>query len=87
MLVLFRSFLSKDRKRRCLAVGFALRLLRLIQDIEKDEMHRYLTKLHETDMEFKSLSVREYTVIDEEFLFCEFLLGFLDSAIEVLELM
>ena len=41
MLKLLRSILSVDRKRRNLAVGFALWLLRLVRDIEKDKMDCY----------------------------------------------
>ena len=85
MLKLLRFILSANRKRRGLAVGLTLRLLRLIRDIEKDEAYRYSDKLDELDLDSGDVSSRVYDAIEEEYTTCECILGFLDSAIEELE--
>jgi len=85
MLKLFRAFLSAKRKRRCLAVGLALCLLRLVCDIEKDEMYRYSDRLDEFDLDFQNTSHRDYIALEEGYSECECALGFLESAIEDLE--
>ena len=86
MFKLFRSILSADRKRRCLAVGLALWLLRLVSDIEKDEMYRYSDMLDELDLESGYVSRHDYyNAIEEEYSVCECALGFLEAAIEDLE--
>jgi len=85
MLKLFRAILSVDRKRRCLAVGLALRLLRLVRDIEKDEAYRYSDKLDEFVLDSTNVSRRDYIAIEEEYSLCECALDFLESAIEDLE--
>ena len=85
MSKLFRSILSADRKRRSFAVGLALWLLRLVSDIEQDEMYRYSDKLDEFDSDSGNVSRQVYNAIEEEYLVCECALGFLESAIEDLE--
>ena len=85
MIKLFRAILSVHRKRRGLAVRLALRLLRLVRDIEKDEMYRYSDKLDELDLTPENVSRCDYTAIEEKCSDCECTLGFLDSAIEDLE--
>jgi len=85
MLKLFRAVLSVDRKRRSLAVGLALRLLRLVRDIEKDEAYRYSDRLDEFDLDSHIVSRCEYIAIEEVYSECEYTLGFLESAIEDLE--
>lgn len=82
---LFRSILSADRRRRSLAVGLALRLLRLVRDVEKDEAYRCSDKLEELGMVSGGVSRRDYSAVEEECSACECALGFLDSAIEDLE--
>jgi len=85
MLKLFRYILSTNRKHRRFAVGFALPLLRLIRDIERDETYRYSDKLDELDLDSENLSMCEYNAIEENYTICEHTLDFLDSAIEDLE--
>ena len=85
MLKLFRSILSADRKRRSLAIALALRLLRLIHDIEKDELYRYSDKLDEFDLDSEKVHSCDYTAIEEECSNCEYALGYLECAIEDLE--
>ena len=85
MLKLFRAFLSADRKRRCLAVGFALWLLRLVCDIENVEMDRYSDRLDEFDSDPQCVSRCDYIAAEEGYSECEYILGYLESAIEDLE--
>ena len=85
MFKLFRSILSSNRNRRRFAVGLALRLLRLIRDIEKDETFRFSDELDEFDSDFQNDSRREYNAIEDDYIECEHALGFLESAIEDLE--
>ena len=85
VLKLFRAILSADRKRRRFAVGLALRMLRLICDIEKDEVYRLSDKLDVFPIESQSISRCDYIAIEEECADCECTLGFLESAIEDLE--
>ena len=85
MLKLFRSILTADRRRRRLAVGLALRLLRLLRDIERDEAYRYSDKLDEFDSGPQYVSRHDYNAVEECYLDCESALGFLESAIDDLE--
>ena len=85
MLNLFRAFLSADRKRRCLAVRFAIRLLRLVCDIEKVELDLYSDRLDEFDSDSQKASRSDYIAAEEGYSECEYILGFLESAIEDLE--
>jgi len=85
MFKLFRSILSANRNRRRFAVGLALRLLRLIRDIEKDETYRFSDELDEFDSDYQNVSRREYNAIEDDYTECEHTLGFLESAIEDLE--
>ena len=85
MLKFFRAILSVDRKRRRLAVGLVLWLLRLLRDIEKDEAYRYSDKLDEFDLDPQNVTRADYIAMEEVYSECEFVLGFLESAIEDLE--
>jgi hypothetical protein len=67
------------------AVGLALRLLRLVRDIEKDKVYHYSDRLDEFDLEHQSDSKDDYIAIEEKYSDCECALGFLESAIEDLE--
>jgi hypothetical protein len=68
-----------------LAVRLALRLLRLIHDIEKDEAYYYSDRLDEFDLDSQNISRCDYIAIEEKYSECECTLGFLESAIEDLE--
>jgi len=85
MLKFFRTILFTDRKRRSLAVRLALRLLRLIHDIEKDEAYYYSDRLDKFDLDSHNISRCDYIAIEEKYSECEYTLGFLESAIEDLE--
>jgi len=85
MLRLFHYILSVNRKRRSLAVTIALRILRLVRDIEQDEAYRYSDKLDEFELDSLKVHRCDYTEIEEEYSNCEYTLGFLECAIDDLE--
>jgi len=85
MLKLFRAFLSEDRKRRCLAIGLVIRLLRLLCDIENDVMQHYSDRLDEFDSDSQDVPHYDYIAAEESYTECEYILGWLESAIEDLE--
>jgi len=82
MKKIVRFFLAAGRKRRCRSVAITLRLLRLLRDAESEEMWRLSDILDGIDAE---VSRREYNAAEEECLYCESALGFLESAIDDLE--
>jgi len=84
MKILFRAFLSADKRRRW-AVKSAVRLLRLILDVEKDKFRHYSDKLDSIESDRESVSRREYLELEEGYSNCEYALGFLDCAIDDLE--
>jgi len=79
------SFLASSRKRRCLLVGVILRLLRLLRNIENEEMQRNYDMLDSFEPRAGSGSRYEYIAIEEECASCEYALSVLESAIEDLE--
>ena len=85
MQKLFYSMLSVNRKRRWLMVSFTLRLLRIVRSIEEDELNRYTDELEEFNSLFDSISGRSYDAVEADCSECEFVLGYLVSAIEDLE--
>jgi hypothetical protein len=85
MIKLFQSILSANRKHRSLAVRSVLWLLRIVRDVENDEMCSYSDKLNKIDSEPDIVSRHVYIAVEEEYLACETALEFLNSAIEDLE--
>ena len=84
-MIKFSRFLATDRKLRKLAVGFALRLLRLVRDIEKVEAYRYSDMLDEIGLDPHGVSHTDYAAIDEVYSDCEYAIDILESAIDDLE--
>ena len=82
MQKIFHFFLASGRKRRCMMAGVALWLLRLLRDIEEDEVQRSSDMLGACGWE---VSRREYNALEDECCACEYALEFLESAIEDLE--
>jgi len=82
MRKLLQTILSSSRKRRSLAVGAALWLLRLVHVAEEDELNRYSDKLEGFCLSPDSVSRRAYCAVEDRCIDCEFALGFLVSAIE-----
>jgi hypothetical protein len=85
MKKLLLIFLSAGRKRRTMAVGAALWLLRQVCDVEKDELYRLSDKLDELGLDSEGVSRREYSAAEEGYSDCECALGFLECAIDDLE--
>jgi len=85
MKTLLRSILSASRNRRGLAVGASLWLLRIVRDVEEDEIHRIAHKLRTYDWESESASKESYTVLEEEDTCCDCALGFIECAINDLD--
>jgi hypothetical protein len=82
---LFRVFLASRRKRRSNLVGVALWLVRMVRDVENDELSRKSDLLDRLDDEGEWISCREYIAAEDEYIICEYSMGFLDCAITDLE--
>ena len=80
-----RFFLASGRKRRCRTVRMVLWLLRMLRDVENDEVWRYSDLLDSFDSECEGFSKHKYNAVEEKCEECEFALSALDSAIEYLE--
>jgi len=85
MRKIFRLCLASGRKRRRLAVDAALWLLRLLRDVEFDEMYRNSELLDSFDSEACKVSRREYNAVEEEYMSCEYALIVLETAIDDLK--
>ena len=85
MQKLLHSYLSASRKHRARITNVALWLLRLIRNVEKDDLDRYSDKLYELEIESVFTSMSIYSALEEEHSNCEHILSYLDSAIEELE--
>ena len=86
MFKFLRFLLTAKRKRRRLALGAALWLLRMLRDIEYDEMLRYEDLIDKLDCSTVGLSQRKYLAAEEEWSICECALGFFDYVVDDLEL-
>jgi len=84
MKKLLCPFLSVSRRRR-LAVNFARRLLRLVHDIEENEMNRFSDMLDSFEPNHRNYTSRDYAILEDDYLDAENTVAFLDSAIEDLE--
>jgi hypothetical protein len=82
---LLRLILSAGRKRRSLVACATLWVLRLLRDIESDEMDRHSDLLDKFDLSPEFACRRKYTAVEDDYSECEFTLAFLDSAIDELE--
>jgi len=86
MCKMLRFFLTPVRKRRLRVVSVVILLLRLLRDIEHDEMCSNEDLLESFDSECESpYACCKYNIIEEEYLSCEHAINFLDSAIDDLE--
>jgi len=86
MIKFLRFFLTAKRKRRRLALGAALCLLRMLRDIEYDEMLRYEVLIDKLDCGADALSQRKHLAAEEEWSVCECALGFIDYVVDDLEM-
>ena len=85
MQKLLKKILAANRERRYTAVSVAIRLLRLIQDIETTELRRCSNKLDELDRAYCDVSRHDYLQAEEDCSNCESALEFLECAITDLE--
>jgi hypothetical protein len=85
MKKLVRTILSAKRKHRGIAVGASLRLLRIVRDIEEEEIHRIAREMRAYDWESDSSSPDDYEALEEEDTRCEGALGFIECAIDDLD--
>ena len=82
---LFRFFLRSARKRRCFLAGVVLWLLKLLCDVEYDEMYRNSDMLDKSDSGMIPVSRQKYTEIEEDYTYSEYALSVLIHAIVELE--
>jgi len=82
MKQLFRSFLAAKRNRRRLALRVAIRLLRIVRDIEFDEMEHYERLTCALDNNSIIDSQLSFLSAEDEWSASEHALGFLDCAID-----
>jgi len=85
MQKLFHSVLSAKRKYRGIVVGASLWLLRIVRDIEEEEMHRIARELRVYDWESEDASMDGYEALEEEDIRCDCALGFIECAIDDLD--
>ena len=85
MKKIFWFIMVSGRRRRCHAAGLALWLLRQIRDVENGEMWRCSDLLDSFAADIAGVSLSKYNAIEDEYLNCEYAVGFLDCAIEDLE--
>ena len=86
MKKLLRFYLASCRKRRLRAIGMVIWLLRMLHDVEYDEMRSKEDLLEGLDAEGGGpCARRKYSEIEEEYLSCEYAQSFLWSAIDDLE--
>ena len=85
MQKLFHSILSAKRKYRGIVVGSSLWLLRIVRDIEEEEIHRIAREMRAYVWESDSSSPDDYEALEEEDTRCDCALGFIESAIDDLD--
>jgi hypothetical protein len=82
---LFHSILSAKRKYRGVVVGVSLWLLRIVRDVEEEEINRVAREMMAYDWESDSSSPDDYEALAEEDTRCDCALGFIECAIEDLD--
>ena len=85
MQKLFRSILSAKRKYRGIVVGASLWLLRIVRDVEEEEIHRVASEMRAYDWESDSSPPGSYEALEEEDTRCDCALGFIECAIDDLD--
>jgi hypothetical protein len=85
MQKLTHSILSAKRKYRGIVVGVSLWLLRIVRDIEEEEMRRIAHEMRVYDWESDSSSPDGYKALEEEDTRCDCALGFIECAIDDLD--
>ena len=85
MKKLFKSIFSTKRRYRGFAVGASLWLLRIVRDVEEEEMHRVSREMWDYDCKSDGSSPDGYEFLEEEDTRCEFALGYIGCAVEDLD--
>ena len=85
MRKLFKSILSAKRKYRGIVVGSSLWLLRIVRDVEEEEIHRVAREMRAYDWESESAPDGGYEALEEEDTRCDCALGFIECAIDDLD--
>ena len=85
MQKLFYSILSAKRKYRGIVVGASLWLLRIVRNIEEEEINRVAREMRAFDWESDNSSVDNYEALEEEDTRCDCALGFIECAIDDLD--
>ena len=85
MKKLIKSFLSAKRKYRGIVVGISLWVLRIVRDIEEDEIRRVACEMRAYDRESDSSSEDGYATLEDEDARCDCALGFIECAIDDLD--
>jgi len=85
MQKLFHSILSAKRKYRGIVVGVSLWLLRIVRNIEEEEIYRVAREMRAFDWESDSSSMDDYEALEEEDTRCDCALGFIECAIDDLD--
>ena len=85
MQKLFHSILSAKRKYRGFVVGASLWLLRIVRDVEEEEINRVACEMRDYDWESDSPSPDGYEALEEEDARCDCALGFIGCAIDDLD--
>jgi hypothetical protein len=85
MTKMARFLLASSRKRRCRTAAAALWLLRLLRDVESDEMDHNSDLLDGFDEGEKAVPRHIYNAVEEDYISNEFALSVLDSAIDDIE--
>jgi len=83
MQKLFHSILSA--KRKYIVVGASLWLLRIVRDVEEEEINRIAHEMRAYNWESDSSSPDNYEALEEEDTRCDCALGFIDCAIDDLD--
>jgi len=85
MKKLFHSILSAKRKYRGIVVGASLWLLRIVRNVEEEEIHRVAREMRAFDWGSDSSSPDCYEALEEEDSRCDCALGFIECAIDDLD--
>lgn|GEM_PF-2816302 len=85
MKKLFHSILSAKRKYRGTVVGASLWFLRIVRDVEEEEIHRIAREMRAYDWGPGCSSPHGYKALEEEDTRCDCALGFIECAIDDLD--
>ena len=85
MQKLFHSILSAKRKYRGIVVVTTLWLLRIVRNVEEEEIHRIAHKMRTYDWESDNSLPGDYEALEEEDTLCDCALGFIECAIDDLD--